>query len=132
MSREELEELIYIKHPHKQTGENQIDFLLSRVDDNFDFWLLSMNFGNASYRYMSLARGEETIEDFEEWLEGLPENIRKHFEEEGFEASKSAWPFRRHVMERRDIGMDEYIKRLLRPADWEKWNEYKKSDGDDQ
>jgi hypothetical protein len=35
-------------------------------------------------------------------------------------------------MERRDIGMDEYIKRLLRPADWEKWNEYKKSDGDDQ
>lgn len=132
MTREELEKLIYVKHPSLQIRENQIDFLLSKGDDNFDFWLLSMNFGNASYRYMSLARGEETIEDFEEWLEGLPENIRKDFEEKGFEASKSAWPFRRHVMERRDIGMDEYIKGLLCPADWEKWNKYKKSDGDEQ
>lgn len=132
MTREELEKLIYVKHPDKQTRENQIHFLESRNPDDFDFWLLSMIFGNASYRYMSLARGEETLEDFQDWLEGLPENIRKHFEVEGFEASKSAWPFRRHVMERRDIGMDEYIKRLLRPADWEKWNEYKKSDGDGQ
>ncbi|WP_051397876.1 hypothetical protein [Runella limosa] len=132
MTREELEKLIYVKHPSLQIRENQIDSLLSKGDDNFDFWLLSMNFGNACYRYMSLARGEETIEDFEEWLEGLPENIRKHFEEQGFEASKSAWPFRRHVMERRDIGMDEYIKGLLHPADWEKWNGYKKSDGDEQ
>ncbi|MEZ4905758.1 MAG: hypothetical protein R2822_30335 [Spirosomataceae bacterium] len=99
MTREEIEDLIYVKHPHKQTGENQIDFLLSRVDDNFDFWLLSMIFGNASYRYMSLARGEETIEDFEDWLEGLPERVRNTFRKEGFDAAKSTWPFRRHVME---------------------------------
>lgn len=132
MTREELEKLIYVKHPDKQTRENQIHFLESRNPDDFDFWLLSMIFGNASYRYMSLARGEETLEDFEDWLEGLPEKVRKVFEKEGFEAAKTAWPFRRHVMERRDLGMDEYIQKLLRPSDWEKWNEYKRRDDDGQ
>ena len=132
MSRTELEKLIYVKHPHKQTQQNQIDALVESPSDRFDFLVLFFNFGNASYRYMSLARGEETIEDFEDWLEGLPERVRNTFRKEGFEAAKSTWPFRRHVMERRDLGMDEYIKSLLRPDDWEKWNEYKKSDGDDQ
>lgn len=132
MSRTELEKLIYVKHRHKQTQQNQIDALVESPSDRFDFLVLFFNFGNASYRYMSLARGEETIEDFEDWLEGLPERVRTTFRKEGFEAAKSTWPFRRHVMERRDLGMDEYIKSLLHPADWEKWSEYKKSDGDDQ
>ncbi|MBB3842341.1 hypothetical protein FHS57_006372 [Runella defluvii] len=54
MTREELEKLIYVKHPSLQIRENQLDFLLSKGDDNFDFWRLSMIFGNASYLYMSL------------------------------------------------------------------------------
>lgn len=132
MSRDELEKLIYVKHPDKKTQQNQIDALEKSPSDQFDFLVLFFNFGNASYRYMSLARGEETIDDFEDWLEGLPEKIRKVFEKEGFEASKTAWPFRRHVMERRDLGMDEYIKQILHPDDWVKWNAYKKNDDNDQ
>ncbi|MBB3841987.1 hypothetical protein FHS57_006016 [Runella defluvii] len=132
MSQEELEKLIYVKHPNKQIRQNQIEALEKSPVDQFDFLVLLFNFGNASYRYMSLAKGEETMEDFEDWLEGLPDNARQVFEKQGFEAAKTAWPFRRHVMERRDLGMDEYIQKLLRPDDWEKWNDSKKSSEDGQ
>lgn len=131
MTREELGKLIYVKHPDPKLQHNQVDTLEKSSPDQFEFLVLFFNFGNASYRYMSLAQDEATEEDFEDWLEGLPENIRSVFEKEGFEAAKTAFPFRRHVLERRDMGMDEYIQKLLHPADWEKWNEYKRNNEDD-
>jgi|GEM_PF-342203 len=132
MSREELENLIYIKHPDVETQRSQIAFLEKCPPDEFEFRVLFLNYGNTTYQYMNLSRGEATFDDFEDWLEGLPDKVRNHFRSEGFEVAKSVLAFQRHVLERRDLGIDEYIQKLLRPQDWEKWNEYKRSDGDGQ
>lgn len=81
---------------------------------------------------MNLSRGEATADDFEDWLEGLPDKVRNHFRTEGFEVAKSVLAFQRHVLERRDLGMDEYIQKLLRPEDWERWNSFKESNNDNR
>ena len=64
--------------------------------------------------------------DFNDWLEGLAGKIRKDMEKIGFEKCKTMFPFTRHVMERNDIGMDEWMKQNLDSeslAHWEKQNE---------
>lgn len=132
MSREELEKMIYVKHPDKKTRENQIAFLEKCPPDEFEFRVLFLNYGNTTYRYMNLSRGEATADDFEDWLEGLPDKVRNHFRTEGFEVAKSVLAFQRHVLERRDLGMDEYIQKLLRPEDWERWNSFKESNNDNR
>lgn len=113
--------LIYIKHPSKEIQENQ-ERLLAVLDEKGKIeQALFFNFGNACYRYHSI---EPTQEEYEQWLEGLPENIKSHFIEIGFEGSKNSLPLRRFANEIRDNGMEEYIKNLLKPEDYEEW--YKK------
>lgn len=107
--------LIYIKHPSKSIQENQETFLASLSEKRQREQALLFNFGNASYRYHNI---EPTDNDYEQWLEGLPENIRDVFKEMGYENSKTALPLKRFANELRDIGMDEYIKRLLKPEDY--------------
>ena len=132
MTREELEKLIYVKHPDVEKQRSQILSLSQCPPDEFEFKVLFLNYGNIAYRYMNLSRGEATAEDFEDWLEGLPAKIQIRFRADGFETAKSVLSFQRHVLERRDVGMDEYVKERLRPADWEKWNEFKESGEDGQ
>ena len=132
MSREELEKLIYVKHPDVETQHSQIAFLEKCPPDEFEFRVLFLNYGNTAYRYMNLSRGEATVADFEDWLEGLPDKARNHFRAKGFEVAKSVLAFQRHVLERRDFGMDEYIQKLLRPEDWERWNSLKESNDDNR
>lgn len=52
--------------------------------------------GNATILYHSKTKNAEcspTYEDFLDWLEGLPSNIRKDMEKKGFEGYKTALPF---------------------------------------
>lgn len=56
------------------------------------------------------------------WLEGLPEKVRIEFKVMGYDKCKSALPLKRFANEMRDIGMDEYIKNLLKPEDYEAIN----------
>ena len=44
MSQEELEKLIYVKHPNKQIRQNQIEALEKSPVDQFDFLVLLFNF----------------------------------------------------------------------------------------
>ncbi|TAE39229.1 MAG: hypothetical protein EAZ70_06915 [Runella slithyformis] len=132
MSCEELEKLIYVKHPNLEKQRSQILSLAQCPPDEFEFRVLFFNYGNIVYRYMNLSRGEATVDDFEDWLAGLPDKVRNRFRADGFEVAKSVLAFQRHVLERRDVGMDEYVKKWLRPADWEKWNEFKESGEDGQ
>jgi hypothetical protein len=108
--------LIYVKHPHKAIQENQETFLESLDKEQQVKQALMFNFGNASYRYHTI---EPTKDDYEQWLEGLPENVRASFKTMGYEKSKSALPLKRFANEMRDNGMDEYIKNLLKPEDFE-------------
>ncbi len=56
---------------------------------------------------------------FEEYLEGLPhEGMRRVMREEGLEKAKRSFPFRPYVLERHDIGMDEFLRQHLSPEDY--------------
>lgn len=37
---------------------------------------------------------------------------------DGFEASKSSLPLRRHALERRDLGQEAFLQAILSPEDW--------------
>lgn len=36
----------------------------------------------------------------------------------GFEKSKSAWPLRRHALERREKGYDAFVQAMVSAEDW--------------
>jgi hypothetical protein len=80
--------------------------------------------GNITFRYHSDAhRFDPTQKDYKEWLEGLTENVRNGMKKLGFEGCKSVLSFTRYVMEKNDIGLEEYIKMHM---DAEDYNEYRK------
>lgn len=56
---------------------------------------------------------------FGEYLAGLPhEGLRRTMQQEGLDKAKRSLPFRRYVLERHDIGMDEYLRQHLSPEDY--------------
>ncbi len=117
--------LIYIKHPLKSCNESQEKILATCDESEQLFRALMFNYGNAIFRYHQV---EPTPEDYEQWLEGLPDRARKTFEEMGFEQNKLSFPLKRFANEMRDKGMDEYIKSLLKPEDYKAISEMGKSE----
>jgi hypothetical protein len=56
---------------------------------------------------------------WEEYLEGLPhDGLRKAEKEAGLEKAKKSFPFRRYVLERHDMGMDEFLRQNLSAEDY--------------
>lgn len=56
---------------------------------------------------------------FDEYLEGLPnDGLRRVEKEAGLDKVKNSFPFRRYVLERHDIGMDEYLRMHLSEEDY--------------
>ncbi|GAB4019135.1 hypothetical protein [Spirosoma koreense] len=56
---------------------------------------------------------------FEEYLEGLPhDGLRRAEKAGGLDKAKRSFPFRRYVLERHDIGMDEYLRLHLSAEDY--------------
>ncbi|MEJ7664288.1 MAG: hypothetical protein WKG07_34580 [Hymenobacter sp.] len=41
----------------------------------------------------------------------------------GFAAAGSSWAFRRHVLERRDLGYAAFMQQLLSAQDWAFWQQ---------
>jgi hypothetical protein len=56
---------------------------------------------------------EPTEDDYQDWLLGLPENLKKAMIAKGYQGCKSALSLQRHALERRDVGMNEFIRKLL-------------------
>ena len=70
------------------------------------------------------ARAQEfspSEEDWKEWLGGLPDKIRAHTEQIGFEQGKRIFPFTRYVMEKNDVGMDEYVRQRMDAQDYQEY-----------
>ena len=79
---------------------------------------LMSGYGNATYRYHNEARQfEPTAQDWVEWLEGLAEPMRTASRGMGFDTCKTILSFTRHVMEKNDVGMEQYVRRLMGEAD---------------
>lgn len=88
-----------MKHPIKKRHDNQAEFLIKCPSELKEFHAQLFRLGNATYRYHryhQIASQLEPTEDyFLEWLEALPENIRKDMKEKGFEQCKTMLPFTR-------------------------------------
>jgi hypothetical protein len=117
-----------MRHPDEEKNKNQAEFLENIPEHMRKEHALLFSIGNASYIYHTRAKEEikPTLEDFNDWLEGLAGNIRRDMEKIGFEKCKTMFPFTRHVMERNDIGMDEWMRQNLDAealAHWEKQHE---------
>ncbi|AMR25447.1 hypothetical protein A0257_22405 (plasmid) [Hymenobacter psoromatis] len=114
-----MEDLLHPRHPLDKYHQSQLEFLRQLPDEaaRADHARL-FRLGNASYRYQQQAAGEVTEDDFRHWLEGLPVKLRVAVEREGFERNKTALPLRRHALERRDMGYDEFMRATVSAADW--------------
>lgn len=113
-----------MKHPNEDINENQAKFLEELPEKERPFHSQLFRIGNASYIYHLQAKPNES--DFEQWLEGLPENIRKDMRKKGFESCKNILPFTRFLNEKNDIGMDSWMKEHLSKADYSVYKNKKK------
>lgn len=109
-----------MKHPNIDIQKRQIQFLENCSADERPFHAQLFRIGNAAYHYHQMANTNEEISEkyFFEWLVGLPSGIQKDMEKKGFEACKSILSFTRYVNERRDIGMDEWMKEHISKEDY--------------
>ncbi|MBD3631294.1 hypothetical protein [Cyclobacterium sp.] len=126
-----------MKHPIEKINQQQAKMLEGLPPEERSWHERFFRFGNATYCYHQKAIGNPdstatepititpTKEDFEDWLEVLPENIRKDMEAKGFEACKTALPFTRHVLERHDVGMEEWMREHLSEDDYKWWKSQK-------
>jgi hypothetical protein len=110
-----------MNHPDETCRKNQEEFLKNCPDEDREHHAQLFRVGNAAFHYHRLA---DLVDDerlnffFEEWLEGLPTNIRADMQKRGFDECKSSLPFTRYVNERVDIGMDEWMKQHLSDEDY--------------
>ena len=113
-----MEELLHPRHPLATYHQSQLDLLRNLPEAQRADHARLFRLGNAAYRYQQQAVGQVTEEDFRDWLQGLPEKMRVAMEREGFERNKSTLSLRRHALERRDLGYDEFMQSMLTAEDW--------------
>ena len=87
---------------------------IGSLDDLLD-WLESQLSHQAESR-----SARELLEIYwDEYLEGLPhEGLRRAEKEAGLDHAKKSFGFRRYVLERHDIGMDEFLRQHLSDEDY--------------
>lgn len=112
----------YIEHPLESCRQAQYEQLV-KCELSLRRWeYLMFCVGNATYQYFQLVEANEiTPADFEFWLEGLPENIASSIKKEGLEKNKNVLSFRRSILERRDLSMEDYIKSQIFAGDYEEY-----------
>jgi len=114
-------------HPDKNCQKKQRDFLLQCPADEREYHARMFRIGNAAFIYHQIAASSTNAVTLEiyyhDWLEGLPPAIMQSMKEQGFEACKNTLPFTRYVNERRDIGMDEWMKQRLSEEDYKTYKD---------
>lgn len=130
IERKEIEDFHPLPLSSKPYNDKQQEFLDTIKISNPDlFEMMSRQFriGNVTFRYYKLGTAfNPTVEEFNDWLEGLPPNIADAHREMGFEKSISSLPFRRFYNELHDIGLDEYLKNYLSDEDFDYHNQIRK------
>lgn len=114
-------DLLYIKHPDLKLHENQVKILEGLPDSEKPEHAQLFRLGNAAMHYYH--KTEPTRQDYEDWLSGLPENLKKAMTAKGYQDCKSILPLQRHALERRDLGMDVFIRKLLNDEDFAVWSQ---------
>ncbi len=115
-----------MEHPFKEQQENQKKFLAELPADLREEHAQLFRIGNATFCYHRLADQQEPNEnDFKDWLEGLPDNIKKDMKTKGFQECKGILSFTRFVNEKNDIGMGEWMKQNLSLEDYKSYSQHK-------
>ncbi|ALU28482.1 hypothetical protein NWE55_16800 (plasmid) [Myroides albus] len=113
--------MIVVKHPLDEISKNQQRFIDSVSEQDKEYHSLLFSYGNSVYIYYQIEI-EPTLIDYEEWLEGLSHEIKTEMQTKGFEECKTILSFTRYVLEKSDIGMEEFVKQKM---GIEKYNQYK-------
>lgn len=112
-----------VLHPDEKCRSSQAKFLTQCPSDQRRLHELLFSYGNSAYIYHQQAKEfEPTVNDYEEWLEGLKEPIQKEMKKQGFDRCKNILSFTRYVLEKNDVGMEEFIKEQM---GMEEYSEYK-------
>lgn len=121
-----------MRHPSEKHNQSQAELLAMLPEAQREPMARLFRIGNASYVYHSRAAQLEawaadesnlstellTIY-FEEYLTGLPdEGIRSAERARGIDEVKRSLPFRRYLLERHDVGYDEFLQNNLSPEDY--------------
>lgn len=110
----------YTTHPNPEKRKAQSEFLDRCPPEEKRFHELMFMFGNVTYRYHHEAKGyKPSMEDWREWISGLNEPIKSDMEKRGFEQGRSILAFTRYVMEKNDVGLEEYLKQHIDSKDFE-------------
>jgi hypothetical protein len=118
-----IDDLLVPRHPLPRLHEQQVESLQQLPETERAEQAQLLRVGNAAYRYHQLADGQLTEADFQHWLAGLPPRMRQAMATAGFAAAGSNWAFRRHVLERRDLGYAAFMQQLLSAEDWAFWQQ---------
>jgi|SRR5579859_612341 len=111
--------MIVVKHPLERCNIEQEKRLQEVATDKRRWNELIFCYGNACYRYYQRSpEYNPSEEDFQEWLVGLQENLRKHMIEKGLEGVKGDLSFRRYVLEKNDVGLKEFVVGLMGEAEY--------------
>jgi hypothetical protein len=73
--------------------------------------------------YEQLKKDSISIDEFNFWLQSLPEPMRTHFKNESIENCKGVLNLQRFVLELRDLSLEEFLKDRLTE---EEFQAYKK------
>lgn len=110
-----------MKHPNPDVQKKQDEFLANCPDDDKEYHATAFRVGNALYTYHNQVRSvkpEELKTYYEEWLQGLPENISADMRKKGIEYCTTVLSFTRYIMERKDYGLRDWMKEHLSEEDY--------------
>ncbi|MCF2501375.1 hypothetical protein [Dyadobacter chenhuakuii] len=104
--------------------------LAALPEDQRDFMAFMFRTTNVSAYYYNQHGAEPCLEDFADWLECLDPVIANKLRVEGFERHRSSLSLRRHAAERKDLGLDEYMREHLSEQDYNRWKQVPKTQND--
>ncbi|RDV11905.1 hypothetical protein DXT99_23665 [Pontibacter diazotrophicus] len=114
--------MIEVKHPLEHCNRTQEATITKLPEDQRRSQELLYSYANAVYRYhQAAAEHEPTHQDYEEWLEGLPENISRDMAAKGFEWCRTVLSFTRYVQEKNDVGQEKYVRGLMGDEEYEEY-----------
>jgi hypothetical protein len=120
MTAEQAEALLEGKHhPYEGQHEHQVNILMNLKPDMVDTISYTFRIGNVHYLYYHEHKHiTPDADDMEEWLSSLHPPIQYNQDERKATQSLDA---KRHALERRDIGLNEYMKTNLSRNDYLIW-----------
>lgn len=76
--------------------------------------------------YSQLKSKELTEEDFNLWIDSLPEPMKSDFKNKGLNQCRGVLNFQRFILELQDNGLEEYLKNELKEEDYNYWRDQSK------